>query len=313
MEKPPVVEAQGLRVTFPSRQGAVEALKGVDLRIGAGSLYVLLGPNGAGKTTLMRCITSLARPTDGGLRVFGEEAAAPADRPRRLGRIGVLIENPGAYGRLDAREYLSFFGSFYGVAGLPDRIRELCGAFGLALDGKRVSKLSQGNRQKLQLVRSLLHSPELLLWDEPTDHLDPEAQALVLGYLRSYLKRGGGTALIATHRLEQMEALGSHFGFLREGRLVRSGTRGEILGGEPPKVRVAFASPPPDGALAGIARARGLEAAPVDACTAVFTGPGLEAALPGLVRDLVLADHPVRAVEPLRPGLAEVYGKVMGI
>ncbi len=334
MPVPSVVEAQGLRVSYPSRRGAVEALKGLDLRIGEGSLFVLLGPNGAGKTTLMRCITSLARPAGGGIRVLGEDAGTPAARPRRLGRIGVLIENPGAYGRLSAREYLSFFGSFYGSASLEARIRELCGAFGLALDGKRVSALSQGNRQKLQLARSLLHSPELLLWDEPTDHLDPEAQAQVLGYLRSYLAAGGRTALIATHRLEQMEALGTHFGFLREGRLLRSGTRDEILGGEAPEARVAFADPLWDSAsdpsasksaeapsswrparapeaLQGVARGLGLSAEPEGPRAAVFAGPGLEAALPSLVRGLVLAGFRILAVEPLRPGLAEVYRKVM--
>jgi ABC-2 type transport system ATP-binding protein len=310
MDQDAAVEATGLRVTFPSGRGPVEALKGLDLRIPKGSLFVLLGPNGAGKTTLMRCITSLVRPTAGGLRVFGAESADGRDRAARLRRIGVLIENPGAYGRLDAREYLSFFASFYGAPGMAGRVEELCEGFGLALDGKRVSKLSQGNRQKLQLVRSLLHSPDLLLWDEPTDHLDPEAQAKVLGYLGSYLRKEGATALLATHRLEQMESLGTHFGFLNQGRLALAGTRAEVLGGGPTVVRIGFASAPSPVAVDLAASDLGLTVR-LEGDGAAFSGCGLDESLPALVKALALADLPIRAVEPVRASLAEVYGKAM--
>lgn len=304
------VEATGLRVTFPSRRGPVDALKGLDLRIPKGSLFVLLGPNGAGKTTLMRSITSLVRPTSGSIRVFGSEAAHGRDRAARLKRIGVLIENPGAYGRLDAREYLSFFASFYGAQDMDRRIEELCDGFGLALDGKRVSKLSQGNRQKLQLVRSLLHSPDLLLWDEPTDHLDPEAQAHVLGYLGGYLRKQGATALLATHRLEQMEALGTHFGFLKQGRLALAGTRAEILGGGPSEVRIGFAAAPSPAAVESAASELGLTAR-LDGDSAVVSGCGLDESIPALVKALALADLPIRAVEPVRATLSEIYGKAL--
>ena len=143
--------------------------------------------------------------------------------------MGVLIENPGAYGRLNTREYLSFFGSFYGVQDLDARIRRLCGELGLESGAKPVAKLSQGNRQKLQLARSLLHRPALLLWDEPTDHLDPASQRDVLAYLRGYLAESGATALVATHRLEQMETAATHFGFLAQGGLVAAGDRDAIL------------------------------------------------------------------------------------
>ncbi|MEO6096026.1 MAG: ABC transporter ATP-binding protein, partial [Fibrobacteria bacterium] len=163
-----VIAAKGLRVAFRAKSGSVEALRGLDLAIPRGSLFVLLGPNGAGKTTLMRCITGLVRPTGGSISVFGsggsqslgsrgsDSSGAGSDAPRaRLGRMGVLIENPGAYARLNTREYLSFFGSFYSIPDLEARIRGLCGELGLELGPKPVAKLSQGNRQKLQLARSL--------------------------------------------------------------------------------------------------------------------------------------------------------------
>jgi ABC-2 type transport system ATP-binding protein len=312
------VSAQGLGVTFPGKPSPVEALRGVDLDIPKGSLFVLLGPNGAGKTTLMRCITGLVHPARGALSVLGSPppgAAAKGADPARgsLARIGVLIENPGAYGRLDVREYLSFFSSFYGAGGVGSaaeaRIRDLCTQFGLELGGKPVSKLSQGNRQKLQLIRSLLHSPDLLLWDEPTDHLDPESQREVLGYLRSYLDRTGATALVATHRLEQMEKPASHFGFIRQGRIVKAGTREEILSARAPgAVRFRFASPPPGGVT--FLEEGGIQAAPAED-GAVVSGPGVAEKTPALVAALVARGAQVTAVEPQRAGLPEIYAALM--
>jgi ABC-type multidrug transport system ATPase subunit len=318
------LSARGLTVTFPGKPAPVRALDGVDLEIPKGALFVLLGPNGAGKTTLMRCITGLVRPEGGSLSVLGApasgrpgtsgKAARTGDR-HSLARIGVLIENPGVYGRLSVREYLGFFGSFYRMPALGDRIRDLCARFGLETGGRPVSKLSQGNRQKLQLVRSLLHDPDLLLWDEPTDHLDPEAQREVLGYLRSYLESGGATALVATHRLEQMENVASHFGFLRRGRLVRAGARGEILGSaDGGGVRVRFAAPPAREALEAAAREAG---ATVISGVDGAAGPAWDFTVApprraALVSALVAHGLPLELVEPLRVGLPEAYAAVMG-
>ena len=220
-----VVTARNLHVTIPSKSIPVKALAGVDLNISAGSLFVLLGPNGAGKTTFMRCITGLIQPTEGSISVFTIEK----NRRENLSRLGILIENSGVYGRLNAFEYLSFFGSFFKIENLKARIYTCADELGLTLDQKPVAKLSQGNKQKLHLVRSLIHHPKLLLWDEPTDHLDPISQKQILRYLKRYLQESGATALVATHRLEQMESVASHFGFLAHGKLLKQGTREEIL------------------------------------------------------------------------------------
>ncbi len=331
----PVLAARDLHVTFPSGRGRVEALGGVDLEIPQGSLFVLLGPNGAGKTTLMRCITGLVRPTSGSLSVFGVETG-PADGAgsksarARLSRLGVLIENPGLYGRLDAREYLSFFGSFYGsFRGSDDleaRIRGLCGELGLALDRKPVAKLSQGNRQKLHLARSLLHRPDFLLWDEPTDHLDPVSQRQVLQYLRRYLDETGATALVATHRLEQMESVASHFGFLARGRLMRAGTRGAVLGDGNglDRAKVGFTRMLRPGELSGLGAEFGFEVesglvathpdedVAMDAFCLNLRGPDLRSRLPAVIKAMVLRDLPLASVEPMRPSLADIYERWVG-
>jgi ABC-2 type transport system ATP-binding protein len=354
-----MIEARGLRVAFRAKSGTVEALRGLDLAIPRGALFVLLGPNGAGKTTLMRCITGLVRPTGGSISVFGSEGSdsrgsgesgagrGGGDPARaRLARMGVLIENPGAYARLDTREYLSFFGSFYAIPDLDARIRGLCGELGLELGPKPVSKLSQGNRQKLQLARSLLHRPELLLWDEPTDHLDPVSQRDVLGYLRRYLAESGATALVATHRLEQMEAVGSHFGFLSQGSLLAAGDRAAILDGEASlpagddsgsgasaepaaktspgpvaRARLGFARPVLPEELAWLKTEAAenplgpmvrIDAVDGDPRSLDVGAPDLRARMPALIKALVSRDLPLASAEPRRASLGDVYHRLVG-
>jgi ABC-type multidrug transport system ATPase subunit len=288
-------------------------LDGVDLDIPRGALFVLLGPNGAGKTTLMRCITGLARPTAGELSVLGSRGG---DRSH-LGRIGVLIENPGVYGRLTAREYLGFFASFYGLADAQARIAGICREFGIPLDGKPCGKLSQGNRQKLHLARSVLHRPELLLWDEPTDHLDPDSQRETLGYLGRYLRETGATALMATHRLEQMESVGTHFGFLGRGRLKAAGERSAILDGGAAatgEVRLGFAAPPGREAVARLAAdfsARILPPGP-DPRYVEMEAPDMASRLPALLRAAIGGGLELASAEPRRATLADAYRRHLG-
>jgi ABC-2 type transport system ATP-binding protein len=340
-----VIRTRNLGVSFRSKQGRVDALRDLDLSIPKSSLFVLLGPNGAGKTTLMRCITGLVRPTTGSIAVFGAvfgtasgavsgasegpEAQAPGRVPpesarARLARMGVLIENPGAYGRLNTREYLSFFGSFYAVPDLEARIRRLCGELGLETGAKPVAKLSQGNRQKLQLARSLLHRPDLLLWDEPTDHLDPASQRDVLAYLRGYLADSGATALVATHRLEQMETAATHFGFLARGALVAAGERDAVLEDAAAglRARLGFSRPARPEELAWLAGGdpawTGFAARPHGEASAEsgalweVSGPGLRGRMAGLIKALVERGLPLASAELRRSSLAEVYLRLLG-
>lgn len=317
-----VLDARNLQVTFPSRHAPVQALNGVDLQIRSGALFVLLGPNGAGKTTLMRCITGLVKATAGSLSVFG----SPSHRSN-LERMGVLIENPGHYSRMDARAYLSFFGGFYSIEGLQARIDGLCGEFGLILDGKPVAKLSQGNRHKLQLVRSLLHRPDFLLWDEPTDHLDPVSQKQILQYLRRYLSETGATALVATHRLEQMESVASHFGFLVHGKLMRAGIREEILSDEDSAeaFKLGFARGLSRDELNGLAETFKIEieikieiqiklesSTVVAPGTVVIKGQRLGQRMPLVIREIINRNLPLATVEPIKPTLSDIYERWVG-
>jgi ABC-2 type transport system ATP-binding protein len=310
------VSCRNLRVTFPGKAGPVEALRGLDLEIAKGSLFVLLGPNGAGKTTLMRCITGLVTPTGGTLSVFGGGGGGAGGSRSRLSRLGMLIENPGLYSRLDAREYLAFFASFYGLKDAHARIESICREFGIPLDGKPCGKLSQGNRQKLHLARSLLHKPELLLWDEPTDHLDPESQRDVLGYLRRYLAETGATALVATHRLEQMEGVGTHFGFLAQGALRAAGARAAILGASegPERARLGFAVPLSDAERDWLEAGFALRVLPVpgDPLMVEIEAHDLAARMPAVLKAVVERGLPLSSAEPRRATLADAYRRHLG-
>ncbi len=220
-----MIRIAGLHARYSGKNPG-DALRGLDLEVKPGRIYALLGPNGAGKTTLLRCLTGLMRPVSGSLQMLETEITPGLpDSLRR--RMGVLIESPAAYARMTAREYLRFFAGFYSSENPLARIEELAAAFELESPGTRIGKLSQGNRQKVQLMRSLLHRPGLVLWDEPTEHLDPRAQRLVLTHLRAYVA-AGASALVTSHRLEQMEETAHDYGFLRRGALVHTLSREEL-------------------------------------------------------------------------------------
>lgn len=316
-----VVSARNLSVTLPSRPSPVRALSGVNTEIAKGQLFVLLGPNGAGKTTLMRCITGLILPTEGTISVFADASRT------KLSRLGVLIENSGVYGKLNAFEYLTFFGGFFEIKNLSQRIKACAEAMGLALDQKPVAKLSQGNRQKLHLVRSVLHCPELLLWDEPTDHLDPVSQQQILGYLKRYLAESGATALVATHRLEQMESVATHFGFLANGKLVQTGSRESILQTTgATRIRLGFELGDPENiiqTLTGLAKIHSFQIENLEASlvtpisqnkfSIIIQVNTKSMALPSLLRILASQNLPLGTFEPILPTLADAYTRWIGV
>jgi len=235
---------EDLQAFYPKQDKPV--LAGVSLDVPAGRVVGLLGPNGAGKTTLLRCVLGLMPSARGRVLLFGEAWDAPASghrkprQKRRLARLGVVLETPGLYRKLSAEEYLGFFfalnqsadpARYAGRDGghWKERMRELAGRLDFPLDGKPCGRLSQGNRQKLHLIRSLLHEPELLLWDEPTDHLDPTAQADALALVVEQARQKGQAVLLASHRIEQLEKVCDDVHVLVQGRIRRSGSLRDLL------------------------------------------------------------------------------------
>jgi len=196
------------------------AVDGIRFSVKAGQVLAMLGPNGAGKTTTVRMLTSILRPTRGRARVAGFDVVTQADQVRAA--VGVLTEHHGLYGRMNSEEYLLFFAQLYGLKpafALP-RIASLLERFGLAAARrKRLGEYSKGMRQKLALVRALLHEPPVLLLDEPTSAMDPESARVVRDAILS-LKDEQRAILLCTHNLAEAEELADQIAILRHGRII---------------------------------------------------------------------------------------------
>jgi ABC-2 type transport system ATP-binding protein len=200
------------------------AVDGVTLKVKAGQVLALLGPNGAGKTTTVRMLTSILRPTRGWAKIAGYDVVNDAEKVRAV--VGVLTENHGLYGRMRAGEYLDFFGQLYGMKPVRrrERIAALLEQFGLTNHrNRRIGEFSKGMRQKLALARALLHSPPVLLLDEPTSAMDPESARLVRDAIQE-LRSGERAVIICTHNLVEAEELADQIAIIRRGKIIALGS-----------------------------------------------------------------------------------------
>ena len=206
--------------------GAENALNLVNLRVVEGSIYGFLGPNGAGKTTTLRLILGLLKKQHGDVYVFGKQFEN--NRVETLRRIGSMIESPSIYGHLTAAENLEILRKVYRCPG--GRIREVLELVGLSrTGGKRASQFSLGMKQRLGIALALLHSPSLLILDEPTNGLDPNGILEMRGLLQSLNQNYGVTVLISSHQLPEIEKLVTHVGIINRGNLLFQGTLAELM------------------------------------------------------------------------------------
>lgn len=190
----------------------------------------LLGANGSGKTTLLRILAALIKPDTGTVCIGGWDIERDAQQVRRL--VGFVTHQPYLYDELTTLENLLFFGRMYAVRRPRERAAELLQRVGLAKRaGERAGALSRGQAQRLALARALLHSPQLLLLDEPDTGLDEEGNELLETLLQEHIERGG-TTLFTTHNLERALKLSDRIGMLGSGRVVyQQETGGLELGG----------------------------------------------------------------------------------
>jgi len=204
------------------------AVDGVSLHVKAGKVLALLGPNGAGKTTTVRMLTTVLRPSSGRARVAGYDVLENPGDVR--GSVGVLTEDHGLYDRMHMVDYLDFFGKIYDM---PDGKREerilyLLEKFDLLdVRDRRIGKFSKGMRQKLSLARSLLHSPPVLLLDEPTSAMDPASARLVRNAIKT-LRSEDRAIIVCTHNLAEAEELADSIAIIRTGEIIAHGTALEL-------------------------------------------------------------------------------------
>lgn len=208
------------------RFGPKTILRGLDFEVEAGDFVALLGPNGAGKTTLLRILSSLSRPASGLVRIAGYPLPARAAQVR--GRLGVLSHQPLLYGDLTAEENLHFFGRMYDLPDLDGRTAEVLDLVGLSSRaGDLVRTFSRGMQQRLAIGRSVLHQPQVLLFDEPHTGLDQDA-CQMLDAIMKEIARQGKTIVMTSHDLSRAADLASRFDILSKGRIVATGSKAEL-------------------------------------------------------------------------------------
>jgi len=219
-----IIETQDLAKEF----GSLRAVDGLNLRIREGEILVLLGPNGAGKTTTVRLLASILKPTAGRATIAGYDVVEQAKIIRQM--VGFLTEFPGLYLRMSLADYLDFFGELYGMSKEKRRRRseELMERFGISgMGGKRLAEFSKGMRQRVALMRALIHDPQILFLDEPTSAMDPHSAKMVRDYIRD-LRSSRHTVLLCTHNLAEAESLADRIAIISQGRIIALGTPREL-------------------------------------------------------------------------------------
>lgn len=209
--------------------GKFRALNGLEMDVEDGALYGFVGPNGAGKTTTIRIMTGLLLPDSGSVEIDGIDAVKEPSRLKE--KIGYVPDYFGIYDNLKVGEYMDFFASCYGLEGLKARKRSETLLAQVGLAGKSdyyVEALSRGMKQRLCLARALIHSPSMLIMDEPTAGLDPRTRMEFRDMVRE-LNEQGMTILISSHLLPELSELCTDIGIIDEGKMILSGSVEELV------------------------------------------------------------------------------------
>ncbi len=212
----------------------------VSLRVEAGDFFAFLGPNGAGKTTTINAIVGLARMTSGSIKIFGYDNAAQWRIARRF--VGLAPQEYNFDRYLSIRDILIYQGGYFGLRPreVADRADMLLERFGLSSKAKQdYMKLSGGMKRRLTLARALIHSPQLLILDEPTAGVDVELRLELWELLRKF-NREGMTIFLTTHYLEEAEELCRNVGIIRAGKLVALDTTAVLLEQEGKRLQDVF-------------------------------------------------------------------------
>ena len=216
-------------VRLTKRYGGRSAVEDVSFTAAQGEIVGLLGPNGAGKTTTIRLLTTVLSPTSGEFSIAGYPSTAAGEIRRS---VGVLPESSGYPAHQTGGEYLRFFARLYGLDRSAARAiaAELLSAVGLEdRADSPIASYSRGMRQRLGIARALINDPVVVFLDEPTLGLDPAGQAQVLEIIRGIAKRRAATVVLSTHLLPEVEEVCSRVVILNHGRVVASGSVGEVI------------------------------------------------------------------------------------
>ena len=209
--------------------GDVKAVRGISFEVRDGEITGLLGPNGAGKTTTLRMLYSLLPPDEGDIRIDGLDPTRDAMAIKRT--LGVVPDSRGLYTRMTARENVVYYGELHGMSSkdIVNRLEELVDTLDMAdFIDRRTEGFSQGQRVKVAIARAMIHNPQTVLLDEPSNGLDVMATRALRRYILG-LKEAGHSVVLSTHIMQEVAALCDRIVIIAKGRIAADGTAEELL------------------------------------------------------------------------------------
>jgi ABC-2 type transport system ATP-binding protein len=308
----PMIETTGLSKTFKTRKSTVEAVRGVDLSVGAGEIFGFLGPNGAGKTTTLRMLATLLFPSGGQATVAGIDLLKQPQEVRR--RIGYVPQGGSTDPAETGRGELVIQGRLYGMdkASAVRRANEVLEVLDLASAADRpTATYSGGMRRRLDVGLGIVHRPAVLFLDEPTTGLDPQARARMWDEIRA-LREQGTTVFLTTHYLEEADALADRLAIIDHGLIVAKGTADELKRQVAGDVVTLGIDGDQDRALETI-RGQSFvrEASAEDGLIRLYVDQG-DSAVPELIRALDSAGLRAQTLTLARPSLDDVFLRQTG-
>ena len=222
------ISTRGLRKTYWNRKGRHVAVQGLDLDVPIGGVHGFLGPNGSGKTTTIRMLLGLVRADSGTMSIFGRDV--PRHLPQVVGRVGAIVESPKFFPAFSGRKNLQLLAEAIGrPRAVVDQVLEQAGLGDRGRDKYRTYSL--GMKQRLAIAATLLKEPDLLIFDEPTNGLDPAGIREIRNTMRS-LGEQGKTVLVSSHILDEVEQVADSVSIIGHGRLLASGTVADVIGNQ---------------------------------------------------------------------------------
>ena len=220
-----MISVKNLRKFF----GEVKAVNGVSFEARDGEITGLLGPNGAGKTTTLRMLYSLLPPDEGEIRIDGLDPTRDAMEIKRT--LGVVPDSRGLYSRLTARENISYYGELHGMGrkAISKRIEDMTATLDMGdFIDRRTEGFCQGQRVKVAIARAMVHEPQTVLMDEPSNGLDVMSTRALRNYIRN-LRAEGHSVVLSTHIMQEVAALCDRIVIIAKGEVAADGTAGELL------------------------------------------------------------------------------------